>query len=818
MPGPGLWLLGPLWLQVALGEQFQVVWPRRLPTPRTRRAMPSHTGLYPESVSYVLGAQEHNFTLHLRKNRALLGLGYLETYTAANGSQVTEPLLQGQDHCFYQGHVEGHQPSAASLSTCAGLRGFFQADSALHLIEPLDGSGEAGPHKLSQVKHLHQGPGTCGVSEKSLATILGPRTSAAFRSRNRPGPRETRFVELYVVVDYTEFQLLGSREAVRARVLDVVNHVDKLYQELNFRVALVGLEMWNSGDKILVSENADNTLDAFLAWRAVHLVGKYKHDNAQLITGVDFVGTTVGLAKVSSMCSQASGAVNQDHEQKNPVGVASTMAHEMGHNLGLDHDENVQGCYCSVPRVDGGCVMAGSLSSKFPREFSHCSRADLEIFVASSRAACLGNAPDPDRLVGGPVCGNGFLERGEQCDCGPPQDCDNRCCNATTCQLANGAQCAHGSCCRDCAVVPAGQLCRPLRDGCDLEEYCDGQQPSCPEDTFLENGSPCPGGYCYNGTCPTLSGRCQGLWGPGARVASEACFRYSLSPDCGGRLPRSSDGPGKCGILFCAGGQKPLERRSCTLTIRTGTCQALSLESGDAFELVPEGTRCGPEQVCWKGRCQDFHIYRSRNCSAQCNGRGVCNHKQQCHCQPGWAPPHCAQLLTNVQAAPRGLLVGTVVTVLLLLLLLAVGVILWLRVCRHGRKSGVLGLSNPLFRQGGRPPSHPLGSQELVAATRPQPPSRATAPAVTPRRPPPAPPAMPSSLRCQVPVYTQQTAQQLRPAPPSKPLPELRSKQVRPTCAPPKPPVQPRAAGVSPGRTQAAAGVRIALQPPTPRQ
>ena len=51
----------------------------------------------------------------------------------------------------------------------------------------------------------------------------------------------------------------------------------------------------------------------------------------------------------------------QDHNLENPIGVASTMAHEMGHNLGMDHDVNVPGCYCPVPREGGSCVMAGSI-------------------------------------------------------------------------------------------------------------------------------------------------------------------------------------------------------------------------------------------------------------------------------------------------------------------------------------------------------------------------------------------------------------------------------------------------------------------------
>lgn len=48
----------------------------------------------------------------------------------------------------------------------------------------------------------------------------------------------------------------------------------------------------------------------------------------------------------------------QDHNI-NSIGVASTMAHEMGHNLGLSHD--TESCFCGTSKSKGGCIMSESV-------------------------------------------------------------------------------------------------------------------------------------------------------------------------------------------------------------------------------------------------------------------------------------------------------------------------------------------------------------------------------------------------------------------------------------------------------------------------
>ena len=68
-----------------------------------------------------------------------------------------------------------------------------------------------------------------------------------------------------------------------------------------------------------------------------------------------FKSGVVGKALKGPICTyQYSGGVNMDHSETVAL-VATTVAHEMGHNFGMKHD-NEEECQCP----DARCIMASS--------------------------------------------------------------------------------------------------------------------------------------------------------------------------------------------------------------------------------------------------------------------------------------------------------------------------------------------------------------------------------------------------------------------------------------------------------------------------
>ncbi|CAL8282839.1 unnamed protein product [Merluccius merluccius] len=691
-------------------EHYDVMRPQRLHT-REKRSIAADQ-LYPDVLGYEWTLDGRNHTIHLQKNSNLLSKNYTETHYLEDGSRVTTP--GSQDHCYYHGHVEGVLQSSVSVDVCRGIKGFIRARQQVYFIEPL-GDSDDGDHAVYRPEHLKvsssSSSSSSSTSRSSLGSRsssnssedyeldqdLGPKLSNLFKSRSwktDQTPSSQRFVELIVVVDNTEYIRFGSQ--TRPRILGAVNHIDKLYQSLGIRVVLVGLEIWSYRNYISMDPNSETTLDQFLLWRQTDLLKRKPHDNAQFVTGIDFEGDTVGLANKFAMCTGNSGGVNQDHHD-NLIGLASTIAHEMGHNFGLSHD--TPECKCRSSLLSGTCVMADKLrkgSLAFPEFFSSCSEQQLAEFLERAQPNCLSK---PANTID-PRCGNAILDPGEDCDCGIAAECRNPCCDASTCRLAAGSQCAHGECCNDsCQLKGMASVCRSSAGECDLSEYCTGLSENCPEDSFVMNGKPCYNqgqGYCYNGQCPTNKHHCWRLFGPAATVGSDTCFDLNRKGQdeahCGRNrydkyIPCTAANV-KCGSIFCEGSGDSITGKKAVFSM-PGRAQCLVVvddERTRSLDMVPTGSRCGDNKVCSNNRCADTTLVYGLqdDCSGKCNNKGVCNHKKQCHCDPGWAPPYCDIQFADLPQDQSVVIAGVCSALAILLVLIAV--VVGVMCCKKDRK------------------------------------------------------------------------------------------------------------------------------------
>ncbi|XP_048506843.1 uncharacterized protein LOC105688427 isoform X2 [Athalia rosae] len=611
--------------------------------------------------------------LDLRLNNDLIPVGHKQRHQDENGRFKSHtPSEDEVEVCQYQGSIRGIPDSWAAVSTCRGLSGVVFDGQTLHYIHPRDDFLDS-PHYIYKHEHLAVN-NTCGYTGTQYHDIHPHEGNRMLRYKRDTGDirgpynanKQSRYVELVMVIDKKGYTELGENlDRVHHHCKDIANIINALYMPLNIFIALVGVEVWSYSDQISLLSDGEKTLSNFLAYRRERLVEDVPNDNAQLLTKVEFDNGVVGKALKGPICTyQYSGGVSMDHS--NVIGlVAATVAHEMGHNFGMEHD--TQECYCPEER----CIMAPASGATGPTHWSSCSLEYLALAFEHGMDYCLRNKPE--RLFGSPMCGNGFVEAGEQCDCGLEVNCNNPCCNATTCMLHANASCATGECCNleTCRPKTAGSECRSAEHECDLPEYCTGQSEHCPSDVFKMDGETCSMGkaFCYQGTCRTRNDQCKLLWGPSGSSSDDQCYdmnnKGNKFGNCGYNKVdktyiRCNDTDSFCGMLHCKHLNERLEFGMESVAILSHSflnsggqiipCRTAIVDLGlNQIDpgLVPDGAKCDNGKMCVNQKCMPVSASRILSspgggaCPNNCSGNGVCNSLGNCHCNRGFQPPRC---------------------------------------------------------------------------------------------------------------------------------------------------------------------------------
>ncbi|CAL8248001.1 unnamed protein product [Merluccius merluccius] len=634
-------------------SSYQLTVPRLI-TNKQRRDV-SNTPL--DQVSYGISIDGKEHLVHMQRNQLLLAQDFTVFTYSTNGTLITSrPPVQ--DHCHYQGYVEGMEDSAVAMSICDGLRGVLHLSNDSFGVEPLDSAPQQ--HIVYRLQDVTSQPKGCGTphteyrgAEHAQYGSEDSRQHIRHHTRVRRAVlQQTRYVELFLVVDNERYIYMNrNATAVREEMVQLANYIDSMYVALNIRVVLVGLEIWAQQNLLSTEGSAGEVLSRFTQWREKELVPRHRHDSAQLILKKSF-GGTAGMAFVSTVCSRSHGGGINAFTSNHLPSFASIVAHELGHNLGMNHDDG-RDCVCGA----AACIMnSGATGSK---NFSSCSSDDFEKMILATGGTCLLNFPRPDEAYSAPYCGNKLVDIGEDCDCGSEKECEeDPCCEYKTCKLKPGAQCAYGVCCRNCQYLPGGTVCRPSTDQCDLPEYCNGTTALCQSDVFIQNGQPCMNqqAYCYNGKCQNLEGQCKAIFGSKAKAAPEVCFKDVNSKgdrfgNCGYHnygFKKCESRHAMCGKLQCSNVHTTvfgIQPSIITTPIGGTKCFGVDFMLGSDVPdpgMVSEGTPCGDNKVCLNFECRSADVL-NYDCDVQtkCHGHGVCNSNKKCHCSEGWAPPHC---------------------------------------------------------------------------------------------------------------------------------------------------------------------------------
>lgn len=290
--------------------------------------------------------------------------------------------------------------------------------------------------------------------------------------------------------DVEYFQSKGSVSAVEDRINSVINAVNLQYEtQVGIRHAITTIIVRSAEPDPYSATESSMLLTQFRSeW--LNNQGDVQRDLAQLFTGRDMAGGTIGIAWLEAVCSSFGFSVVQSDFNGNFSCATDLTAHEFGHNWDAGH------CDC------------GGTPGYTMNPFITCANDFHPTFtipvIESYRdaSACL----DPATLCqldtecddglfcnGAETCGAGVCGAGiDPC---PGEDCDEALSGCVPLVCNNDGQCDIGENCQNCpndCISGSGAVCGNTVCEIGAGENCS----NCPEDCNSKlNGRP-QGRFC----------------------------------------------------------------------------------------------------------------------------------------------------------------------------------------------------------------------------------------------------------------------------------------------------------------------------------
>ncbi|CAM4626896.1 A disintegrin and metalloproteinase with thrombospondin motifs 17 isoform X1 [Caretta caretta] len=665
-------LLWGLDTATAGGAELEVAIPQRVALEKIHLLQPAGAGAgagssprrsppEEEAVLLRLPASGRELYVHLRRDLHFLARGFAVEEPGEARARRRPPAEQ---LCFYTGHVLNRSDSFAAVSTCAGLIGYIQIGTEQLLIQPVNISETSFSGREHFIRHKRSSkssyPAKSQVPDQPCKVISEKKRQKKVKPANDWRERRNAIrltneytVETLVVADADMVQYHGA-EAAQRFILTVMNMVYNMFQhqslgiKVSIRVTKLVL-LRNRPAKLSIGHHGERSLESFCHWQNEEYGGaKYLGNNqvpgarddtppvdaAVFVTRTDFCVhkdepcDTVGIAYLGGVCSAKRKCVLAED---NGLNLAFTIAHELGHNMGMSHDDDHLSCAGRSHIMSGEWVKGRNPSDL---SWSSCSRDDLENFLKSKVSTCL--------LVTDPR--SQYAVRLPHKLPGMHYSADEQCqilfgTNATFCKNMEHLMCAGLWC-----LVEGDTSCKtkldPPLDGteCGADKWC--RAGECVSKTPIPEH--------VDGDWSTWSqwSMCSRTCGTGARFRQRKCDNPPPGP--GGKNCRGASVEHTvCENLPCPKGVPSFRDQQCQSHDRYTNkkkslltaviiddkpcelfCSPLGKESPVLVaDRVLDGTPCGPYEtdLCVHGKCQKIGCDGIIGSAAKEDRCGICN-------------------------------------------------------------------------------------------------------------------------------------------------------------------------------------------------